>query len=362
MKKHFLIIALGLSFLTIPFFSSADERHFGYSYESDVMPDGGKDFEVYNTFRYGRDHFYSGWDQSLEFEIGLKGNISTSLYLNYTQTLEGDVSPVNSPQFNGIANEWRFKLSDSLIDPIGFGLLCESEFKPDEIELETKVVLDKRTGDFLWTFNWATEPEYHLVDGTWGLTLTPSLGIGLFTSNHFLIGLESEMRNFLTNSQPSQPIRQTASIFSLGPDISYTANGWWVTLTVLPQVANLMGGDLDFTNTDTGSQKWQVRLGASIHLNTFTPSNTTLPEPTEESASQASQKWPGTTLANLQDGKHLYLQNCMACHNLHSPSEFTPERWGDILEKMQQKARIDDPTKDLILRYLVVTSSERIGE
>lgn len=357
MGKRLKMAGWGVVFcLALSGLARADERHFSYSYESDVMPDGGKDLELYNTFRYGRDHFYSGWDQSLELELGLKGDVSTSLYLNYTQSLEGDVNPVNSPQFNGIANEWRFKLADSTVDPLGFGLLFEPEFKPDETELETKVILDKRMGDFLWAFNWTTEPEYHLVDGTWGLTLTPSLGIGLFTSSHFFIGLESELRNFWVNSQPSQPLQQTASIFSLGPNIAYTANDWWVTLTVLPQVANLMGGGLDFSNTDTGSQRWQVRLGVSVHLNTPSAS-AALPEPTEDAASRASQHWPGTTLADLQKGKHLYSQNCMSCHNLHSPSEFAPERWETILEKMQVKAGIDETTKDLILHYLTVASS-----
>src|SRR5579871_1556401 len=193
MEKQWRHLCLGLGLFALSGLAHADERHFGYSYESNVMPDGGKDLEAYNTFRYGRDHFYSGWDQSLELEVGLKGNVSTSLYLNYTQTLEGDGVPVNSPQFNGVANEWRFKLSDSVADGLGFGLLFEPEFKPDEMELETKVVLDKKTGDFLWAFKLTTETEYHLVDGTWGLTMTPSLGLGLFTSEHFMVGVESEL-------------------------------------------------------------------------------------------------------------------------------------------------------------------------
>lgn len=246
----------------------ADERHFGYSYESNVMPDGGKDLETYTTFRYGRDQFYSGLDQSVELETGLPGNVSTSLYLNYTQesSLDTAGNVVWNPQFDGVANEWRFKLADNVADPVGFGLLFEPEVKPDEMELETKVILDKKTGDLLWTFNVTAEPEYHLVDGTWGLTLSPSVGIGLFTSNHFLVGLESQWRNFFVNNQPSQPIQQTASILSLGPSLSYTTENWWVTLTILPQIASLMGSGLDFSNTDTGSQRWQFRLGTSLHL------------------------------------------------------------------------------------------------
>jgi mono/diheme cytochrome c family protein len=82
----------------------------------------------------------------------------------------------------------------------------------------------------------------------------------------------------------------------------------------------------------------------------------TLPVPTEESASMAAQQWPGTTLESLRKGRSVYVDTCAACHNLHLPSEFSPERWEGILERMQDKARIDDPTKDLILRYLMTAS------
>ncbi len=85
---------------------------------------------------------------------------------------------------------------------------------------------------------------------------------------------------------------------------------------------------------------------------------TLLPVPTEESASWASQQWPGTTLADLQSGRSSYEATCASCHDLHLPSEFTPEKWERIMVKMQVKARINDGQKNLILRYLLTASTQ----
>lgn len=89
---------------------------------------------------------------------------------------------------------------------------------------------------------------------------------------------------------------------------------------------------------------------------------TTLPLPTEESVSEAAQQWPGTTLASLQQGRHCYADTCAACHNLHLPSEFPPERWEKIVERMQVKAHINDAKKDLILHYLLVASAQEVSK
>jgi cytochrome c5 len=85
---------------------------------------------------------------------------------------------------------------------------------------------------------------------------------------------------------------------------------------------------------------------------------TALPVPTEETAAQADRDWPGTTLTDLQSGRRCYIETCAACHNLHLPSEYSPEKWTVIMEKMQVKARISDNKEDLILHYLMVTSQD----
>jgi hypothetical protein len=114
-----LHIALGLSLLATP--SWAGERNFIYNYETDVLANDMRELETYTTYRFGRDRFFSGLNERLEFEIGLGGGVQTALYLNFDQKLEMDDTGniTNSLIFDGIASEWIFKLADAETAPWG---------------------------------------------------------------------------------------------------------------------------------------------------------------------------------------------------------------------------------------------------
>ncbi|MFN5621006.1 MAG: hypothetical protein ACK478_06880 [Flavobacteriales bacterium] len=74
---------------------------------------------------------------------------------------------------------------------------------------------------------------------------------------------------------------------------------------------------------------------------------------TDNDAARAAAKYPGATLATLNQGKTLYEDNCGKCHGLKSPSAYNEEQWGKHVKRMAPKARIDKPTEDLILQYVV---------
>ncbi len=258
MLKNMKKTMIGLSLLILPSMASAGDRHFIYNYESVVLDAGEREIETYTTYRFGRDTFYSAMDQSLEFEVGLGGDVQTSLYLNFTQefTDQGWGAKLDGgPVLDGISNEWKIKLTDSSADAVGLGLYFEPEFEPDDFELETKVIVDKKMGSFLWTCNLLAEPAYSYVDNTGSLLLRPSLGMGFFANERLFVGFESMDENFYDN----QPLR---SVFSMGPILEYSGKDWWVALTYLPQLANIGNSSLDFTD----SQKNQVRVATSFSL------------------------------------------------------------------------------------------------
>ena len=70
-------------------------------------------------------------------------------------------------------------------------------------------------------------------------------------------------------------------------------------------------------------------------------------------ASRAAAKYPGASLASLQKGKTLYEENCGNCHGLKSPTAYNEEQWGKHVKRMAPKAKIDKPTEELILQYVV---------
>ncbi len=72
----------------------------------------------------------------------------------------------------------------------------------------------------------------------------------------------------------------------------------------------------------------------------------TLYQPTELDATAES------SLADLRQGRTLYVKNCGSCHMLHLPQEFDRDIWQRQIEEMQQRAGISDSEKDKILTYL----------
>ena len=83
--------------------------------------------------------------------------------------------------------------------------------------------------------------------------------------------------------------------------------------------------------------------------------------PMQSDADRIANKFPGITLADLSEGKTLYEQNCVKCHNLKTPFKVSEEEVINIMPKMAHKAKIDSKTQDLILKYILTmkTASKR---
>lgn len=79
---------------------------------------------------------------------------------------------------------------------------------------------------------------------------------------------------------------------------------------------------------------------------------------TESDGARAASKYPGASLATLQQGKTMYEENCSKCHGLKSPTAYNEEQWGKHVKRMAPKARIDKATEELILQYVVTMSGK----
>ena len=89
----------------------------------------------------------------------------------------------------------------------------------------------------------------------------------------------------------------------------------------------------------------------------FSCSPLILVQPSENDAARASQKFPGTTLEELNQGKTFFEANCSKCHSLKKPFKVSEEKLNSIVPKMAKKAKLDDKTENLILKYLVTMNS-----
>jgi hypothetical protein len=55
-------------------------------------------------------------------------------------------------------------------------------------------------------------------------------------------------------------------------------------------------------------------------------------------------------------GAELWAENCMRCHNLRSPADFTPAQWAVVASEMRQRANLTAVEHQRILEFLQAAS------
>jgi len=121
---------------------------------------------------------------------------------------------------------------------IGLTLYLEPRFSGSEAEVEQKIILGQRHGDWKWAFNLthATEWSENLrkTEGEF----ESSFGIARDLNSRWSLGIEFRNHNEL----PEYKSWENTAFF-LGPSVSYRRDRWWATLSVMPQIygANFEG-------------------------------------------------------------------------------------------------------------------------
>jgi cytochrome c5 len=78
--------------------------------------------------------------------------------------------------------------------------------------------------------------------------------------------------------------------------------------------------------------------------------------PGPSDARWASERWPGTTVADLSRGQDIFVSRCSSCHALPSPRVKRPDEWAGVLGEMGMKAKLSAGDQELVLRYLSAAS------
>ena len=154
---------------------------------------------------------------------------------------------------------------DRVADPIGLAVYGEASLGLNEVELEGKILLDKQVDNFLFAFNavvehgWETELEEGITETKKELTLEFDLGCSYSVTNAFSFGFEARNHNEIKES------RWEHSALFAGPVVSYSAETWWATLTVLPQVTSFKGATNGKLVLDE-HERVEARLLFSFHI------------------------------------------------------------------------------------------------
>ena len=245
------IILTGIATICTIGMAYSQDRQFVRTYQSTVLPKGGMDIEAWTTFRTGREYFYNRLDNRLEFEIGITDKLQTAFYLNSSHkafganfdTLGGikDTSIIGvfkESEFS-VSSEWKWKLSDPSANNLGSALYAELSITPGEIEIENKLILDKKTEKNIFALNLVNEYEikYDVKKGVterkWEDGIEIDLGFMHMLKQNLGLGLE--MRN---HNEIMKDGWEHSALFG-GPTLFYSGNKHFIILNILPQWANL---------------------------------------------------------------------------------------------------------------------------
>jgi hypothetical protein len=257
---------LGFLAVALIFSAQANERLFTYTYEPETMPQGGWEFEQWVTWRtqrtkdVGQDKF-NRWEFRDSIEYGVTDNYTAEIYLNTQQQSFRDPATGadhSGFRWKGISLENRYQVLNPAEHKVGLTLYLEPTISDSEAELEQKIILGQRHGQWKWAFNLihATELGDHFRETEGEVEAT--FGIARTFGKHWAVGIEARDHNEL----PEYAEWENTAFF-LGPVVSYKRGNWWGALTVMPQIFGVnFAGDVDNNRhlELEGHERFNVRL------------------------------------------------------------------------------------------------------
>jgi cytochrome c5 len=78
-----------------------------------------------------------------------------------------------------------------------------------------------------------------------------------------------------------------------------------------------------------------------------------LPRPTAATAARAQGRWPDSSLAQLEEGRAVFVQRCSGCHALPLPDSRNEAQWKKVLDEMSADAKLTASERVLVERFVL---------
>ncbi|HSY22421.1 MAG TPA: hypothetical protein VK841_09920 [Polyangiaceae bacterium] len=225
MKKIALVLGL-VGLVWLPAVAHATPQPLPFSYVYETLPKGSIEVETYADYTplratsssTGNLTYYGASQFQTEFEYGITDRLELGLYVTWVPTPSG-VAPDSVSRLtegNGLKERLRLRLAEPGQWPLDVGLYGEVVENDVEIELEGKILLQRRIGDLRLVANLWGELEYNLdapngVLGTHDWVINPTVGATYQVTPQFHPGIEGWLR---AEYPIPSPLTRT---FSLGP-------------------------------------------------------------------------------------------------------------------------------------------------
>lgn len=243
--RRFAMAAIGVGLFMVSV-AQAGERRFTYIYEALTLPKGSVEYEQWVTWKTHKssDKDFNRFDFRHEFEFGITDSLQLSLYVADWRYQSGS-SVQDGAEFRDVAVEVIYNVLDPTTEPLGLSLYGETRIGPELLELEGKLILQANLGKWVFAWNGTIEAEWEGSNfsedkGVFEQTLGGSYQ---FTPT-LLAGFE-----LLHEVEYEDWSRFGDHAVYGGPNLSYRARGWWITVTPLVQ----------FTDVDS-EPDFQLRL------------------------------------------------------------------------------------------------------
>jgi hypothetical protein len=216
--------------------ASANPRVFPFTYTVDTLPKGELELEAYTdyipvrvqTATTGNKPWYGSTDFQTELEYGLSPKLELGLYVTF--------APSPGPQYllvptavegDGLKERLKYRSADAGQWPIDLAVYGELVEDQREIEIEAKLILERRLGPVRIAANLTGEREYYFTSQKdW--VLNPSAGASLEATPAIQPGIEAFLRSEYTSP------KITPRPFDLGPHLyvgptllSQFGRLWW---------------------------------------------------------------------------------------------------------------------------------------
>jgi hypothetical protein len=232
-----LALVIVIALVLAPGAARANPRPLPFTYQSETLPTGSVELEQFVDFQplrakstvSGNDVWLLAPQFTTEFEVGITDRLELGLYVTYVPTFGENYFQTPGPTSgNGAKQRLRYRLADPGAWPVDVALYGEVAENEREIELEAKIILQRRFGALRLITNLWAERELYL-DGRREWVLNPTLGATLELSPRYSVGLEGWMRMEIEDEEEAETFNEGPHVF-VGPAfLASFGRLWWST-------------------------------------------------------------------------------------------------------------------------------------
>ena len=233
MRSTLLVTA---AFLAVPAAAYATPKLNPFTYTADTLGEGEIELEQYADFIplrgtnpvNGTPTWYGAMQFQTEFEYGITDRLELGLYVAYVPGAVGVVAAPDLTEATGVKQRLRYRLDDGTwpIDIAVYGEVVENN---REIELEAKIILQKRFGKLRTLVNLWAEREFDFAGGgAW--VVNPTAALSYQVTPQFFPGVEAWARCVWEDNRTGPRTFTEGPAVYVGPTMNFNfGRFWWTT-------------------------------------------------------------------------------------------------------------------------------------